>query len=79
MDAHHMCITASEIGEVTFFDVKQGAEVAMVTVGDCIDHMLLAANPSHSTYLLVREGAGKGCGLGCYLSSRNSEVLVTLV
>ena len=54
MDGNHICITASEIGEVTFFDVKTGTEVAMVMVEDCIDHMLLAAYPSHSTYLLVR-------------------------
>ncbi len=55
MDDHHICITTSEAGEVTFFDVQKGKEVASVELaaGTCIDHMLLASHPSHSTHLLV--------------------------
>ena len=54
MDDHHVCITGSEVGEVTFFDMSRGEEVALVTVSGCIDHLLLAHQPDHSTHLLVR-------------------------
>ncbi len=53
MDGQHICITESEVGEVTFFDMKKGEEVASVCVSGCIDHLLIAHQPDHSTHLLV--------------------------
>ena len=52
MDNRHVCIMGSEVGEVTFFDLKEG-EVATVIVAGCIDHLMLAHQPDHSTHLLV--------------------------
>lgn len=54
MDERQVCITGSEVGEVSFFDVSKGVEVCAVTVSGCIDHLLLARQPDHSTHLLVR-------------------------
>ena len=53
MDDRNICITGSEVGEVTFFDMSIGEEVASVCVSGCIDHLLLAHQPDHSTHLLV--------------------------
>lgn len=53
IDSAHICITGSDMGELTFLDVQERREVAMVMVGRCIDHLLLAAQPNHSTHLLV--------------------------
>ena len=53
MDDRHICITGSEIGEIAFFEMSSGEEVAMVTVSGCVDHLLLAHQPDHSTHLLV--------------------------
>lgn len=53
MDDRHVCITGSEIGEITFFEMSSGEELATFIVTGCVDHLLLAHQPDHSTHLLV--------------------------
>ena len=60
IDGRHMCITGSDIGELTFLDVKERREVSTLTVDQCVDHLLLASHPNHSTYLLVRHVSARG-------------------
>ena len=57
MDDRHICITGSEIGEITFFEMSSGEELTTVIVTGCVDHLLLAHQPDHSTHLLVRTSA----------------------
>ena len=53
MQSRHICITGSEVGEVTFFDLKDKKEITTIYVSGCTEHLLLAHLPDRSTHLLV--------------------------
>jgi hypothetical protein len=59
MDQRHFCITGSEVGEITFFNLKTKEVVYYVYVSGCIDVILLASLTDSATYLLISIRGGE--------------------
>lgn len=42
-----------QLGEITFFSLYDGKELAFISMRGCVDQLLLAKRADHTTHLLV--------------------------
>lgn len=59
MDNRHICITGSEAGELTFFDLNRHCDLLSIQFSSCIDSMQLAHKANWYTYLLINIRGGQ--------------------
>jgi hypothetical protein len=54
IDGSQICITGSELGEITFFNLLEKKEVALgLNMRGCINQLLIAHRTDHTSHLLV--------------------------